>query len=77
MGEGHSFNIHASATGMAKMAAYMANKGNFRGKSILSSETVEEFHSNPDTKVMLGLGLRATFTKGGVFDFDSKYTKLV
>ena len=76
-GEGPSFNMLASATGLAKMAAYMANNGSFGVKQLLSPDTIQEFHSNPDTKVQLPFGMRATFTRGGAFDYNPKHLNTV
>jgi hypothetical protein len=47
MGECPSGANHSNARGMAKMAAFMANKGTFEGKTILSEKVWEEFHSEP------------------------------
>ena len=41
MKEFPSVNTCSTAKGIAKMGAYMANKGTFQGRSIMSKETVE------------------------------------
>lgn len=40
MGEGPSFSIHASANGLAKLGAFIANGGSLGEKTIISEETV-------------------------------------
>ena len=42
-----SGNCHASARGFAKLGAYMANKGTFKGDSIMSEEAWEYIHGDP------------------------------
>jgi hypothetical protein len=66
MGEHPSGACHASARGLAKLAAYMANRGQFNGNALMSEVLWEEFHSEPIVRVELPLGLRTAFTKGGV-----------
>mgnify|MGYP000099475501 CR=1 FL=1 len=46
-GESNSFGGFASARGLAKMAAYMANEGTFEGKQLIKKETWDKFHANP------------------------------
>jgi CubicO group peptidase (beta-lactamase class C family) len=50
MGEHPSGGNHSTGRGMAKFAAYMANKGSFEGKTLLSEKTWEEMHSEPKTE---------------------------
>jgi CubicO group peptidase (beta-lactamase class C family) len=43
-GEGFSGNVITNAKGLAKMGAFMANKGSFQGKQYISEETWNLFH---------------------------------
>ena len=45
-GEHPSGGNHCSGRGMAKLAAYMANKGSFEGKTLMSEKLWDEFHSD-------------------------------
>lgn len=62
-----SFNIQASAKGMAKLAAFMANKGQFQGQTLISQDTWDKMHAEPkiENDVVFG-ALRTEFTQGGV-----------
>jgi len=44
-GEEMSANVFASARGLAKMGAYMANKGTFNGKTVMSKKAWKSFHA--------------------------------
>jgi len=44
--EGGSFNVHASASALGKLGAFMANKGSFKGKTLISEETWNDLHSD-------------------------------
>ena len=55
MGESPSLNCIASARGLAKMAAYMANKGTFGGSEYISEETWDKFHDKQTAQLMDGL----------------------
>ena len=48
MGEHPSGGNHCSGRGMAKLGAYMANRGSFDGKTLMSEKMWEEFHSEPE-----------------------------
>ena len=48
MGEHPSCGNHCSGRGMAKLGAFMANKGSFEGKTLMSEKMWEEFHSEPE-----------------------------
>ena len=56
---------NASARGLGKLAAFMANKGTFDGKSIMSEDTWQEAHSDPVMKPELEGGWITNYTKGG------------
>jgi hypothetical protein len=66
MAEHHSMGHHGSARGMAKLAAFMANKGTFQGQKLMSEATWEDFHSNPVVETEIPWGNRTSFTQGGV-----------
>ena len=65
MGEIPSGANHSSARGMAKMAAFMANKGTFEGKKLISEEIWEELHSETKVSEEWPHGTCTAFTKGG------------
>lgn len=68
-----SRNVHTNAKALAKIAAYMANKGTFREKKLISEKTWEDFHSEP-TEGSLPSNLNTSrFTKGGFNMFTSKF----
>ena len=52
-GEIPSANGNCSARGLAKVAAMMANKGTFEGKTLLSPQTWEEMHLNPTDGILV------------------------
>lgn len=54
-----------SARGLAHLAAYMAHKGTFNGKTIMSEATWDDAHSEPDLKSELDAGMITNFCKGG------------
>lgn len=41
-----SAGVLASARGLAKLGAYMANRGSFEGREIMHEKSWEEFHAN-------------------------------
>ena len=65
MGEGISAFCNASARGLAKLAAIMANKGTQFGKTILSEKGFTEMHAEPILKAELDGGMITNYTKGG------------
>ena len=68
-GETPSAGIHASARGLASLGVYMANKGSYGNKTLISEETWRKLHSNPKVEHDIGLMCRTAFTAGGL----SKY----
>ena len=58
--------MRGSARGLAKLAAYMANKGQLDGKTILSEDSYNELTSDFTSKPEFGLDASLTFSKGGV-----------
>jgi hypothetical protein len=42
-----SFNMASNARTLAKLGAFMANKGEFEGKTLISRETWDCIHSEP------------------------------
>lgn len=69
-GELVSASCFATARGLARFAAFMANRGSLDGKRLLSEETWEEFHSEATVENQVALGMRSIYTKGGVAEFD-------
>lgn len=69
--EGISAQCTASARGIAKLAAYMANGGSLNGKQLLKPETCQEMISEPTEQ--LQDGKVNSFTKGGMCQFKDKH----
>ena len=67
MGETSSANAHCSARGLAKTAAVMAVGGTWEGIEVLSENAWNALHKDP---IKADMGLRTTFTQGGVALFD-------
>ena len=69
-GELPSVNAHASARGLAKLAALMVNKGEIDGVRIMGEETVQKFEGEP-TKAQMYKTLNGIyeFTQGGAAIF--------
>lgn len=65
-----SDTTHASARGLAKMAAFMANKGKLGDKQLLSEETWNDMHSGLKGENTAPFCIRTNFTKGGFNLFD-------
>ena len=72
MGESCSAFMQASARGLAKLGAYMANNGAFGGKRLVSEESVQEMISEPTLKVAVNIGLITNMTKGGCALFNKE-----
>lgn len=64
-GETPSANTHASARGLAKVAAMMAAGGKFDGHEYLSQSAWSAMHADPLPADMGGI-LRTRFTQGGI-----------
>lgn len=64
----------ASARGLAKLGAYLANKGTFEGKTLISEETHNSMHANSRTLPDAIWLNRTTFTQGGLCYYDSEAT---
>ena len=60
-----NLSMYATAQGLAKLAAFMANKGTLGGKQLMSEEVWNDFHTDATTKKMLTF-LPATMNKGGL-----------
>ena len=52
-GETSSVNGHCSARGLATLAAFMANKGEFKGVKLMSKEAWQAMHKDPTHAVSL------------------------
>jgi len=70
-GESPGGNAHASARGLAKLAATMANRGEFDGVRILSEDGWNRLHGGGIVRVDASMGaVRTEFTQGGVNLFN-------
>jgi len=69
-GESPSANGNCSARGLAKIAAAMANKGGFDGKTVLSREAWEAMHADPTDGILVNNSVK--FTQGGVAQFEEE-----
>lgn len=67
LGEVPSSGTHATARSLARLAAFMAHKGQLNGQRIFSEQTWNEIHSCPKTlsEGHMTFGIRTTYTKGG------------
>ena len=68
-GETSSANGHCSARGLATLAAFMANKGSFKGVQLMSKATWETMHSNPT--YAKSLVIDTNFTQARIKDLRS------
>jgi len=68
MGEHPSYGTLASARGMAKLAAAMADRGQMPegGPMVMSAETWDLMHDNPTKHAIPGFKMDTNFTQGGV-----------
>ena len=57
--------MNCTARAMAKLGAFMANKGSLNGQTLMSEECWNEIHSDPSVK-HLNTHLQITMTKGGL-----------
>jgi len=70
-GESPHGNVHASARGLAKLAAAMANGGTLGEVEVLSPEGWNHLHGDPIVRVDATMGTcRTEFTQGGVNMFN-------
>ena len=58
-----------NARSMAKLAAFMANRGKLEGKTLMSDEAWESMHSDPTREDCSRDIWSTNFTKGGVHYF--------
>ena len=65
-GETPSANAHASARGLAQLAAVMASEGELGGRRLMSRSAWRALHAKP---VRRSMGMETTFTQGGVAHF--------
>jgi len=71
-GQYPSVNGNCSARGLAKLAAYMANKGTGPdGKVLMNNNTWEAMHAD-STKEVLLLDIMSAFTQGGLGNYEDK-----
>ena len=64
-----SAGAKCNARGLAKLAAVMANGGQFNGQQFFSAAAYDALHAKPVTRNMLAL--RTRFTQGGLAEFSS------
>jgi len=69
-----SANTKASARSLAYLGGFMANKGTFLKKTIMSEETWTKFHANPTLVEDAEAGMMTRFTDGGVDDMTKPNT---
>ena len=67
--------MYASAKGLGRLAAVMANKGTFKGKTVLSDSAWEDMHSYPEVQLEGVMGQRSIFTRGGLHFFKKSMLK--
>jgi hypothetical protein len=69
MGETPSANTHATARGLARIAAMMSARGTLDGKQFMSEQAWSAMHQSATQSNMGGL-IPTHFTQGGVNSFD-------
>ena len=62
MGETPSALMHASASSLAKLGAFMANKGVLGETRILNEDIWHQFHSDCVTALDFGINARTNFS---------------
>jgi CubicO group peptidase (beta-lactamase class C family) len=67
-GETPSANTHASARGLARIAAVLANGGCWEGREYLHAKAWDAMHDAP---IRSDMGLKTNFTQGGVAAFSA------
>ena len=72
MGETPSANAHSTARGLAQIAAVMASGGQWAGTEFLSESAWQALHDDP---IKRDMGIRTTFTQGGVALFPETTQK--
>jgi len=73
--ESSSVNGNCSARGLARVAAAMANKGEFEGVRLMSEDAWFSMHDKPTSGFLIPpLPLRVPITQGGVAAFDDERT---
>lgn len=75
LGETPSAATHASARSLARLGAFMANKGSLDGKTIINEDLWSQLHSEHRTltEAYLFTGQRTTYTKGGFHLFGTDH----
>ncbi len=68
LGETPSANAHASARGLARLAAMLAARGTWNNREYLSDSAWSAMHANPVSRYML---LTTNFSQGGVNHYRS------
>jgi CubicO group peptidase (beta-lactamase class C family) len=61
-----SYFTYANARGLARLAAFMANKGSLNGKELLSEETWENMLSEPKPNMLSLTNINTVITKSGI-----------
>jgi hypothetical protein len=69
MGESISAGCQGNARGLAMLAAAMANKGTWNGIKLMSEETWNKMHSEPNEEIDAIWGTTTFYTKGGLNKF--------
>ena len=69
-----SIGDYCSARGLAKLAAYMANKGTLNGDQLMTEETWNQLHADPRNVTEFS-GIQTIFTRGGMCYFSKAQTK--
>ena len=69
-----NLSMYGTARAMAKLLAFMANKGTLKGQQFISEDTWNDLMSNPKCKKMLTF-LPMTMNKGGLGVMGLENTK--
>ena len=67
--------MQASARGLAKLGAYMSNKGKLGDKILLDEASYDELVSDFKSEFMFGFGYSNLYSKAGVAKFGDLSTQ--
>lgn len=66
---------YATARGLGRLAAFMANKGKLGEQQLISEVTWDAMHADPTFEPLLPDGMGTFFTAGGLSYFDHEEMK--
>lgn len=69
-----SANMHCNARSLAKLGAFMANKGSFKGQQLITEEAWNQLHGDEKIGSLGGLPCQNInkISKGGLFFYNKE-----